>query len=74
MKKFTEKGLRDFLNSEIKKAIISEGLLDDNVSDSHKDLVSESNDVKLEDVKNLTEEIKRMKELIDFRNPLLKKD
>lgn len=74
MKKFTEKGLRDFLNSEIKKAIISEGLLDDNVSDLQNELTPEYDKVQLEDVKNLTEEIKRMKELIDFRNPLLKKD
>ena len=74
MKKFTENGLRAFLNSEIKKAIISEGSLDDDMGDSQKELTLECDKVQLEDVKNLTEEIKRMKELIDFRNPLLKKD
>jgi len=74
MKKFTEKGLMAFLSSEIKKAIISEGLLGEDVSDLKNELTLESDKVELEDVKNLTEEIKRMKELIDFRNPLLKKD
>jgi len=74
MKKFTEKDLRAFLNSEIKKAIISEGLIEEDVNDSQKELTFESDSVQLEDVKNLTEEIKRMKELIDFRDPLLKKD
>jgi hypothetical protein len=74
MKKFTEKGLRAFLNSEIKKAIISEGLLSEDISDYESELTLESDKIQLEDVKNLTEEIKRMKELIDFRNPLLKKD
>jgi hypothetical protein len=74
MKKFTEKELRTFLNAEIKKAIISEGLINENVDDSKTELIIESDKIQLEDVKILAEEIRRMKELIDFRNPLLKKD
>lgn len=38
------------------------------------DTAKEEPKVELEEVKRLTEEFKRMKELIDFRSPLLKKD
>ena len=34
----------------------------------------EINNIQLEEVKLLAEEIKRMKDLVDFRSPLLKKD
>lgn len=78
MKRFTESELKKHLQSQVEKIIISEGLNKKQnnpileFESSKKETVSESDSVQIEDVKLLAEEIKRMKELIDFRSPLLK--
>ena len=78
MKRFTENELKKYLQSQVEKIIISEGLNKKQnnpileFESSKKETVSESDSVQIEDVKLLAEEIKRMKELIDFRSPLLK--
>ncbi len=81
MKRFTESELKKYLQSQVEKIVISEGLIKKQKSNpvpefesSKKETVSESDNIQIEDVKLLAEEIKRMKELIDFRNPLLKKE
>ena len=86
MRRFTEKELKKYLQTEVEKIGISEGWIikDLNESTETKDLIEETKELKneaivesekiqIEDVKLLAEEIKRMKELIDFRSPLLKK-
>lgn len=87
MKRFTESELKKYLKKEIEKIGLSEGWitskLDDTVETnssinipeiSKNEIVTESEYVKIEDVKLLEEEVRRMKELIDFRSPLLKKE
>lgn len=87
MRKFTEKELKKYLQTEVEKIGISEGWIIKDLDGSieTKDLTTESKEIKnetivesekiqIEDVKLLAEEVKRMKELIDFRSPLLKKD
>jgi hypothetical protein len=82
MNKITAKELREFLQSEVERICIAEGLIAKNSNkithniefESSKETVNESEKIEIEDVKLLAEEVKRMKELIDFRSPLLKKD
>lgn len=81
MKKFTESELKKFLQSQVEKIGISEGWLKNPANNiiqefesSKKETILESENIQLEDVKLLAEEVKRMKELVDFRSPLLKKD
>ena len=76
MKKFTEKELREYLQSEVEKIGIAEGWIikDLDIISETKGLTSESEKVQIEDVKLLAEEVKRMKDPVDFRSPLLKKD
>lgn len=81
MKRFTEKELKEYLKSEVEKIGISEGWITNSKKDtntefesSKKETISESENVQIEEVKLLAEEVKRMKELVDFRSPLLKKD
>jgi len=84
MQKFTKEELKKYLQTEIEKMAILEGWIKvDNTStkelsiqseNSNSEIVKESEFVQLEDVKLLAEEVKRMKELVDFRSPLLKKD
>lgn len=78
MKRFTENELKKYLKSQVEKVIISEGLKKKKTNpvqefeSSKKETISESDNVQIEDVKLLAEEVKRMKELVDFRSPLLK--
>jgi hypothetical protein len=78
MKRFTEKELKKYLQLKVEKIGISEGWIkkeDKQVTEfesSKKETISESENVQIEEVKLLAEEIKRMKELVDFRSPLLK--
>ncbi len=81
MKRFTEKELKEYLKSEVEKIGISEGWIKTSkkaitteFESSKKETISESENVQIEEVKLLAEEVKRMKELVDFRSPLLKKD
>lgn len=81
MKRFTEKELKDYLKTEVEKIGISEGwiktskkAINTEFESSKKETISESENVQIEEVKLLAEEVKRMKELVDFRSPLLKKD
>lgn len=87
MKKFTKKELKEYLRKEVEKTGIAEGWiankltitneikkLNKNTELTDNNIVKESEKIQLEDVKLLEEEVKRMKELIDFRSPLLKKD
>lgn len=77
MKILTENDLKEYLRKEVEKIAISEGWIQKPTSNtiefesSENDIVSESENVQIEDVKLLAEEMKRMKELIDFRSPLL---
>lgn len=80
MKKFTEVELRKYLQLQVEKIGISEGLTKKQKNNfipdfesSKQETISESDSVQIEDVKLLAEEVKRMKELIDFRSPLLRK-
>lgn len=81
MKRFTESELKKYLQKEVEKIGISEGWIKNNnltqkqqFESSKEETISESENVQIEEVKMLAEEIKRMKELVDFRSPLLKKD
>lgn len=81
MKRLTESELKQYLKSQVEKIGISEGwitkqneTLNQEFESSKQETISESENVQIEDVKVLAEELKRMKELIDFRSPLLKKD
>jgi hypothetical protein len=78
MKRFTESELKKYLQLRVEKIIISEGLSKKQnnpileFESSKKETISESDSIQIEDVKLLAEEVKRMKELVDFRSPLLK--
>jgi hypothetical protein len=81
MKKLTESELKKYLQLEVEKIGISEGWITkksntqkQEFENSKQEYISESENVQIEDVKMLAEEVKRMKELIDFRSPLFKKD
>ncbi len=81
MKRFTEIGLKKYLQLQVEKIGISEGWIKQHNNNpipefesSKQEIVSESDNVQIEEVKLLAEEVKRMKELVDFRSPLLKKD
>ena len=81
MKRFTEIELKKYLKLQVEKIGISEGWISKKENNpiqefesSNKESFSESEDIQIEDVKLLAEEVKRMKELVDFRSPLLKKD
>jgi len=71
--KITKKQLKDFVISEIKN-LDGETTKDMVFENSENIDNSESENVDIEEVKVLAEEIKRMKALVDFRSPLLKKD
>lgn len=78
MKRFTESELKKYLQLRVEKIVIAEGLKKKpsnpipELESSKKETISESDNVQIEDVKLLAEEVKRMKELVDFRSPLLK--
>jgi hypothetical protein len=80
MKRFTEIELKKYLQLQVEKIGISEGWLKQKnnsiqeFESSKQETISESDNIQIEDVKLLAEEVKRMKELVDFRSPLLKKD
>lgn len=80
MKKLTKSELKEYLRKEVEKVGILEGWLKGSkdvvmeFESSKKETISESENVNIEDIKLLAEEVKRMKELVDFRSPLLKKD
>lgn len=83
MKKLTESQFRNYLKIQIEKVILSEGCqskvdstitLNDEVKPIQEETLAEAEKIQIEDVKLLAEEVKRMKELVDFRSPLLKKD
>ena len=77
MKRFTEMELKKYLQSQVEKIGISEGWISKKESkqitefESSKNEISESENIQIEEVKLLAEEVKRMKELVDFRSPLL---
>jgi hypothetical protein len=81
MKRFTQQELQKYIQQEVEKICIAENLIKKpepappiEFESSKKDIVSESEDIKIEDVKLLAEELTRMKNLIDFRSPLLRRD
>ena len=82
MKRFTERDLLKYIQQEVEKKCISEGFITDPnpivimAADVIKFQPSkkESDEIKIEDVKALKEEFARMKSLVDFRSPLLKRD
>lgn len=80
MKILTESELKKYLQLQVEKlGILRLSTKQENTpvqefENSKKETISESDSVQIEDVKLLAEEVKRMKELIDFRSPLMKKD
>jgi hypothetical protein len=85
----TEKQFQNYLNSEVEKIGLSEGWLKKQPNipvsqpksineslefESSKETINESESVTIEEVKILAEEFKRMRELVDFRSPLLLKE
>lgn len=81
MKRLTESELKKYLQKQVEKIGISEGWIMksdkssiEEFESSKQENISESEDIQIEEVKLLAEEVKRMKELVDFRSPLLKKD
>ena len=86
MKRFTKSELKKYLQSEVEKIGLSEGWIKhsetivenkakEKIFESSNDrTICESENVQIEEVKLLAEEVKRMKELVDFRSPLLKKN
>lgn len=81
MKILTKNEFKRYLRTKIEKIAISEGWIkkeeinSSNEFESSKlETILESENIQIEEVKLLAEEVKRMKELVDFRSPLLKKD
>jgi hypothetical protein len=81
MKRFTQQELQKYIQHEVEKICIAEGLVKKpweptpiEFESSKKDIVAESENVQIEEVKLLAEELTRMKNLVDFRSPLLKRD
>jgi hypothetical protein len=80
--KLTKQQFKKFILNEVKKIALVEGWSEDiekaeNATKTENINVAleptkEEPKVELEEVKKLTEEFKRMKELIDFRSPLLR--
>lgn len=87
MKRFTKEDLEKYIQREVERICIAENLITKpepvnpipasapiEFESSKKETVSEAENIKIEDVKMLAEELTRMKSLIDFRSPLLKRD
>jgi hypothetical protein len=87
MKRFTEKELQQYIQREVERVCIAENLIKSkkNITkieepkqivfeNSNNEIVEESEKVNIEEVKLLAEELTRMKRLVDFRSPLLKRD
>lgn len=81
--KLTNEQFKQFVLSEAKKIATEEGWIVNTTNrlekkelfeNSNININTEADKVELGEVKMLAEEVKRMKELVDFRSPLLKKD
>lgn len=86
--KLTKKQLKEFILQEVEILSKSEGWDIDttneseevqiNINEDFEDSTNITNEeiekIELTEVKSLAEEFKRMKDLVDFRSPLLKKD
>ena len=73
--KVSKDKIKEFILQEVKKISIEEGwsLCKSTISESFVPNIDSEEEVKvdIEEVKMLAEEFKRMKELVDFRRPLL---
>lgn len=83
---FSKKQLEEYILSEVKKLAEKEGWAKKPVrkmdtsdvvfEDANKvtEIAAEAEKVELKEVQMLAEEVKRMKDLVDFRSPLLRKE
>ena len=81
---FSKKQLEEYILSEVKKLAEKEGWakkpakrnMDTSsvVFEETDKMTEEAEKVELKEVKMLAEEVKRMKDLVDFRSPLLRKE
>lgn len=79
---FTKKNFQEYILSEAKKVLDKEKhsqneeltSLETNLINEEFENVSENLDINPKKIQELNEELRRMKQLIDFRSPLLKKE
>lgn len=88
--KITRKDIRELVYKELLNSVDENSIIVNNVSnepllnfnnkiEENFDLIEDKNllkesESKIEELKNITKEISRMKQLIDFRSPLLSND